>query len=75
MIEPPSCRHYNPGDFLAVRPLNWDDIIEEDDDDENWADTGAPSGGRSPPGSCNDYDNGDGEEDTQGGVKGTRKGK
>jgi len=46
-IEPPSCRQYKPGNFLPVRPLNWDEIIDEDDDDENWADPGAPSGGRS----------------------------
>jgi hypothetical protein len=26
-IEPPSCRQYKLGDFLAVRPLNWDEII------------------------------------------------
>jgi hypothetical protein len=41
-IEPPSCRQFKPGDFLAVRPLNWDEIMEEDDDDDNWADPGAP---------------------------------
>jgi len=74
-IEPPSCRQYKPGDFLAVRPPNWDDIIDEDDDDENWADPGAPSGGRSRPGNGNDNDDGEGEEDTQGGEKGTGKGK
>jgi hypothetical protein len=74
-IEPPSCRQYKPGDFLAVRPLNWDEIIDEDDDDENWADPGAPSGGRSRPGDDNDNDDGEGEEDTQGGEKGTGKGK
>jgi len=74
-IEPPSCRHYKPGDFLAVRPLNWDEIIDENDDDENWADPGVPSGGRSRPGDGNDNDNGEGEEDTQGGEKGTGKGK
>ena len=33
----PSCRQYKPGDFLAVRSLNWDEIIHEDDDDDNWA--------------------------------------
>jgi hypothetical protein len=27
-IEPQSCRQYKPGDFLAVRPLNWDEIID-----------------------------------------------
>jgi hypothetical protein len=35
MIEPPSCRQYKLGNFLAFRPLNWDDIIEKDEDDEN----------------------------------------
>jgi len=74
-IEPPSGRQYKPGDFLAVRPLNWDVIIEEEDDDENWADPGSPSSGRSRPGKGNDNDNGEGEEDTQGGEKGTGKGK
>jgi len=74
-IESPSCRQYKPGDFLAVRPLNWDEIIDKDDDDDNWADRGAPSGGRSRPGDGNDNDDGESEEDTQGGEKGTRKGK
>jgi len=74
-IEPPTCRQYKPGDFLAVRPLNWDEIIDEDNDDDNWADPGAPSGGRSPPGDGNDNDDGESEEDTQGGEKGTGKGK
>jgi hypothetical protein len=74
-IEPPSCRQYKPGDFLDVRPLNWDEIIDEDDDDENRADPGAPSSGRSRPGDGNDNDIGEGEEDTQGGEKGTGKGK
>src|SRR5882757_4012440 len=74
-IEPPSCRQYKLGDFLAVRPLNWDEIIDEDDDDENGADPGAPSGGRSRPGDDNDNDDGEGEDDTQGGEKGTGKGK
>jgi hypothetical protein len=74
-IEPPSCRQYKPGDFLAVRPLTWDEIIDEDDDDGNWADPGVPSGGRSRPGDDNDNDIGEGGEDTQGGENGTRKGK
>jgi len=74
-IEPPSCRQYKPGDFLAVRPLNWDEIIDEDDDDDNWVDPGAPSGGRSRPSDGNDNDDSEGEEDTQGGEKGTGKGK
>ena len=74
-IEPPSCRQYKPGDFLAVRPLNWDEIFDEDDDDENWADPGGPSGGRSRPGDGNDNDDSEGEEDTQSGEEGTGKGK
>jgi hypothetical protein len=43
-IEPRSGRQYKPGDFLAVRPLNWDEIIDKDDDNDNWADPGVPSG-------------------------------
>jgi hypothetical protein len=72
-IEPPSCCQYKPGDFVAVRLLNWDEIIDENDDDENWADSGAPSGGRSRSGDGNDNDTAEGEEDTQGGEKGTGK--
>ena len=74
-IEPPSCQEYNEGNILAVRPLNWDEIIDEDDDDDEWVDPRAPGGGRSRPGDCNDSDDGDGEEDTQGGEKenGNRK--
>jgi len=74
-IQPPSCRQYKPGDFLAIRPLNWDDIINEDDDDDNWADPRAPSGGRSHPSDGNDNDDSEGEEYTQSGEKGTGKGK
>jgi len=74
-IEPPSCRQYKPGDFLAVRPLNWDEIIDEDNDDDNWVDPGAPSGGWSRPSDGNDNDDSEGEEDTQGGEKGTGKGR
>jgi hypothetical protein len=36
MIEPPSCWPYKPGDFLAITPLNWDEIINEEDDYDNW---------------------------------------
>jgi len=74
-IEAPSCRQYKSGDFLAVRPLNWDEIIDEDDDDDNWADRGLPSGGRSRPSDGNDDDDSEGEEDTQSGENGTGKGK
>ena len=63
-IEPPSCRQYKPGNFLAITQLYWDEIINEDEDDENWADSGAPSGRRSRCGYGNDNDHGEGEEDT-----------
>jgi hypothetical protein len=72
-IEPPNCQQYKPGVFLSVRPLNWDEIIDEDHDDLNWADAGAPSGGRSRPGDGNDNDDCEREEDTLGGAKGIRK--
>jgi hypothetical protein len=74
-IQPRSCRQYKPGDFLAIRPLNWDERIDEDDDDDNWVDPGAPCGGKSRPGDGNDNDDSEGEEDMQGGEKGTGKGK
>jgi len=50
-------------------------MIDEGDDDENWADPRSPSGGRTCPGDGIDNDNSEGEEDMQGGEKGTRKGK
>ena len=74
-IEPPSCRQYKPDNFLPVRPLNLFEKIDNDDDDENWADPRAPSGGRNHPSDGNDNDNSESEEDTQGGEKGTGKGK
>jgi hypothetical protein len=75
MIEQPSCRQFNPRDFRAIRRLNWDEIIDKDDDDDSWAEPGGPSGGWSRPGNGNDNDEGQCEEDTQGGEKGTGKGK
>jgi hypothetical protein len=74
-IEPPCCRQYNPGDFLALKPLNWEEITNEDDDDDTWVCPSAPNGGRSRPGDGNDNDDGASEEDTQGGEKRTGKGK
>jgi len=73
-IEPPSCRQCKPGDFLAVGPLHWDGIIDEDGDDENALDPGVLSGGNSHAGDDNDNDHGEGEEDTQGGEKVAGKG-
>jgi hypothetical protein len=72
-IEPPCCRQYKPGNFLAVTPLDWDEIIDEDDDYDNWADPGAPSGDRSRSSNGNDNDDSEGEEGMQGGEKGTGK--
>jgi len=74
-IDPASCRQYKPGDFLAIRPLNWGEIIDQDDDNDNSVDPGLPSGGRRRPSDGNDNDNSEGEEDTQSGEKGTGKGK
>jgi len=74
-IEPPSCRQYKPGDFLAIGPLNWDETIDEDDDDDNSADPRVPSGGGSRPSDGNDNDGSEGEGDTQGGEEWTGKGK
>jgi hypothetical protein len=48
-------------------------MIHEDDDDNNWADPGLPSEGRSRPGDDNGNDDGKVEEDIQGSVKGIRK--
>jgi len=73
-IEPPCCRQYKPGEFLSIIPLHWVEMIDEDDDDANWADPRVLSSGRSRPGDGNDNDNGEGEEDTQGGEKGIGKG-
>jgi len=72
-IESPSCWQYKPGNFLAVGPQHWDEIIDEDDDDVIWVDPRAPSSGKSRPSDGNDNSNGMGKEDTQGGGKGTRK--
>jgi hypothetical protein len=72
-IVPPSCRQYKPDNFLVVTPLNWYEIIDEDVEDDNWADPTAPSGERSCPGDDHDNDDGTGEENTQGGETGTRK--
>jgi hypothetical protein len=44
-----------------------------DDDDEGWADSGAPSGGRSRPVDCNGNNDGEGEQDTQRGERGTTR--
>jgi hypothetical protein len=43
-IEPPRCQQYTPGAFLSGIPLNSDEILAHDVDDENWVDHGALSG-------------------------------
>jgi hypothetical protein len=50
MSVPPWCRLYKPGDFLGVRPVNWNEVINKDDDNDNKVDSGVQSGGRSRPG-------------------------
>jgi len=35
------CRLYEQGDLLAVRLLNWDEIIDGHDENYNWAQSGA----------------------------------
>jgi len=73
--QPSSCQQYKPGDSdsLAIRQLNWDWKIDEDDDDEIWADPREPSSGRSRPSDGNNNDDSENEEDRQGGEKGTRE--
>jgi hypothetical protein len=58
-----------------VRPLNWNEIIHKDDDNDNWADLGAPSSRRNLTNDGNNNDVSEDEEDMQGGEKGTGKGK
>ena len=69
--EPPSCQQYKPADFLAIIPLNWDAIIDKDDDDDNWVDPGVPSSGRSCLRNGKDNHIGESEEGMQGAKKGT----
>jgi len=75
MIEPPSYRQCKPGHFLAVRPLNWVEIIDDDDHDANWAHAGAPCSEWSCHGHGNDNEDGTGEEGMQGVEKWTGQGK
>jgi len=52
----------------------WDETIQDDDDDSNWANTCAPSGERSHPCDRNVNDDGESEEAMQGWETGTGKG-
>ena len=70
-IVPPSCRQYKPGDFLAMRPMKWNEMTDDNEDVRNWVDCGAPSGAWCHPSDGNDNDDRKGDEDTQGSEKGT----
>jgi len=74
-IEPPSCRKYNPAEFLAVRSPNCNEMFVKDDDDEDWADPGEPSSERSRRSDGNDNDDSESEHDTKGSETGTGPGK
>ena len=50
-IEPPGCRQFKQGDFMANLPLNWNQIIDDDDDDDDWVDPRMPTGGMGLPAS------------------------
>jgi len=67
-IEQPCWRQYKPRNFIAVILRYWGEMMDEDDDDMNWTDAGAPSGG-------NNIDDSHSEKQTQGSGKGTGKGK
>jgi hypothetical protein len=66
-IKPPYCWQYKPGDFLVVRPLNSNEIIDKEDDIDNWADPGAPSDWRIRPSDGNYYEDGQGEDSVSNG--------
>jgi hypothetical protein len=71
----PSCREYKPGNILAGDPLNWDEIINKDNDhDEKWADPRVPTHEWCRPGAGKDNDNGKNEQNMQGSEKRSRKG-
>lgn len=80
-IEPPSSRQYKPGQFVAARPTNWANIVDEEDDDANWADGAAGEGEAevegeeetAPGGGEEDGGEEDGGEDTTAGDKGKGK--
>jgi hypothetical protein len=55
-IVQPTCRQYTAGEFQTVRPLNWGETFDDNDNDENWVDPGALSGGRRRHGHVNDTD-------------------
>lgn len=74
-MDPPSSQQNKPCDFVVGKPLNWDEIIDDDPENENWVSPRALCSGWSRPGNGNDNGNGEGEENTLHGDKGTGKGK
>jgi len=74
-IKPPSRGQYKPDDFLEVKPLNFNAKMDEDDDDENWADPQVPTGRRSHPSDSNGNDDSEVLEVMHHGLKGIGKGK
>jgi hypothetical protein len=74
-IEPLGCSQYKPGDFMAVGPWICNEITNEYNDDDNWADRRVPSCAWSRPRDGNDPDHSGGEEDMLGGETGNGKGK
>jgi len=70
-IGPPSCRQWKPSNYLGVRQLNCDKIIDKVDDEQNWVDPGVWSGGRRDPCIGNVNDDGDSGVNRQGGDIGT----
>jgi hypothetical protein len=60
VIESCSWQQEKPGEFLTVRPMNWDEILDKDDDTANWADPGPPSDGWGRLSHLIDNDNGNG---------------
>jgi hypothetical protein len=74
-VEQPACRLCKRGDFFAIRRLNRDQAIANDDDDENCGGPEMPSCVLSHPGHKDGNDDGNGEEGMPGGVTGTRNGR
>jgi hypothetical protein len=59
-------------DNTYVSPRNWDEIIDEDDADQNWAEPGSTSSARSHPVDGDDNDYGESEEHMHEGENRTR---
>jgi len=69
MIESPRCRQHKQDEYVAIRPLNRNEIIDVDDEIVEGADPGALSWLRSFLGNANGNDHSAGEEDKLGSEK------